>query len=126
MNPAAIQKKRVLIVEDEAAAREASQRYLGFVGHDVVAAANANEAFAQAEASIPEVAICDWRLGGGPDGTVVARKLQEKYGTSIIFVTAHPLDELRDVTEDIKVTRYLRKPIQFPQLIEAIDAATAG
>ncbi|MBT8086126.1 MAG: response regulator [Woeseia sp.] len=125
MSERADKAKRVLIVEDEAAAREASERYLGFVGHDVATAADANEAFARATAVNPEVAICDWRLGGGPDGTVVARELQQRYGTSIIFVTAHPLDELRDVTEDIRVTRYLRKPVQFPQLIEAIDAAHA-
>ncbi|MGB5245389.1 MAG: response regulator [Woeseia sp.] len=122
MSAAAVQKKRVLIVEDEAAAREASQRYLGFAGHEVATASDASEAYAKAEVSNPDVAICDWRLGGGPDGTEVARNLQEKYGTSIIFVTAHPLDELRDVTEDIRVTRYLRKPIQLPQLIEAIDS----
>ena len=125
MSPPATNKKRVLIVEDEAAAREASQRYLGHAGHDVTTAADANEAFDRARASNPEIAICDWRLGDGPDGAEVARQLQGRYGTSIIFVTAHPLDELRDATDDIKVTRYLRKPVQLPQLIEAIDAATA-
>lgn len=122
MSTTAVHKKRVLIVEDEASAREASERYLGFVGHEVKTAANASEAFAQAKEHTPEIAICDWRLGGGPDGTAVARELQDRYGTSIIFITAHPLDELRDVTEDIRVTRYLRKPVQLPQLIEAIEA----
>lgn len=112
----------MLVVEDDAAAREASQRYLNLVGHEVRTAADAREALAEAEASSPEVAICDWRLGNGPDGTEVARTLQERYGTSIIFVTAYPLDELRDATGDIRVTRYLRKPIQLPKLSEAIDA----
>lgn len=125
MSLAVLHKKRVLIVEDEAAAREASERYLGFVGHDVMTAADASEAFARAKERSPEVAICDWRLGGGPDGAAVARELQKQYGTSIIFVTAHPLDELRDVTEDIRVTRYLRKPVQLPQLIDAIEAASS-
>lgn len=119
------QRKTVLIVEDEPAAREASERYLVFVGHEVATAANAREALEKAEALHPDVVVCDWRLGDGPDGTTVARELQKKHNVAIIFVTAHPIEELRDVTEDILVSRYIRKPVQLTALARAIDESTA-
>lgn len=118
-------RKSVLIVEDEPAAREASERYLVHVGHKVATAANAQEALEKAEALGPDVVVCDWRLGDGPDGTVVARELQKRHKVSIIFVTAHPIEELRDVTEDILVSRYMRKPLQLSTLAKAIDESGA-
>jgi CheY-like chemotaxis protein len=117
--------KRVLIVEDEAATREASERFLGLCGHDVVAASDAAEAFALAAANPPDIAICDWSLGDGPDGVTVARELQQRYGISIIFVTAQSMDKLRDATADIRVARYIRKPVPLDRLVEAIDAANS-
>jgi DNA-binding response OmpR family regulator len=117
--------KRVLIVEDEAASREACQRFLGLCGHDVSAAANADEAFVLAAANPPDIAICDWRLGDGPDGVEVARELQHRYGISIIFVSAQPMDELRGATSDINVARYIRKPVRLAHLVAAIDAANS-
>lgn len=119
------QRRTVLIVEDEPAAREASERYLIFIGHEVATAANASEALEKAEALDPDVVVCDWRLGSGPDGTTVARELQKRYNVPIIFVTAHPIEELRDVTEDILVSRYIRKPVQLTALARAIDESTA-
>lgn len=119
------QRKSVLIVEDEPAAREASERYLVFVGYEVATAANAREAFEKAAVLDPDVVVCDWRLGEGPDGTTVARELQKRHNVPIIFVTAHPIDELRDVTEDILVSRYIRKPVQLTALAKAIDESTA-
>jgi DNA-binding response OmpR family regulator len=119
----ATKPKRVLIVEDEPAAREASQRFLRLFGHEVVAPADSDEALVLAAANPPDIAICDWGLGDGPDGVQVARELQQRYGISIIFVTAQPIGELRGATSDIKVTQYIRKPLQLATLIEAIDAA---
>lgn len=117
---------KVLIVEDDEFARDASARYLGHLGYEVCAAATAAEAEAKADNRPPDVLICDWRLGEGADGTDVARTLQKRYATPIIFVTAHPLGRLRFETRDLNVARYLRKPISLVTLASALQEIEAN
>ncbi len=116
----------VLIVEDDEFAREASARYLDHLGHEVCAAASGLEAAAKADCRPPDVVICDWRLGDGDDGADVARTLQQRYAATIIFITAHPLGRLRAQTRDLKVARYLRKPISLLSLASVLDEIRDG
>jgi DNA-binding response OmpR family regulator len=118
-----MKSRRVLVVEDEQSARDACERYLKIFGHDVAVAADAEEALALAKDRPPDVVICDWRLGGGPDGAHVARELQRRFDCSVIFVTAHPIDKLREATPDINVKQYMRKPVQLASVVKAIDEA---
>ncbi|HNP34859.1 MAG TPA: response regulator [Woeseiaceae bacterium] len=113
---------KVLIVEDDNSARDASMRYLDHIGYEVRAAASVIEAELVAAGYRPDVAICDWRLGGERDGAQLARELQKKYGSCIIFVTAHPLHDLRRTTQDLKVARYLRKPISLSVLVKILES----
>lgn len=120
------QRKSVLIVEDEPAARMASERYLVFVGYEVATAANASEAMELAEKLALDVVVCDWRLGDGEtDGATVARQLQAKHHVPVIFVSAHSLEELEEATSDMAVSRIMRKPVQLSALAKAIDESTA-
>lgn len=112
---------RILIVEDDEFAREASARYLDYLGHDVCSAASGSEAQAKADRRPPDVVICDWRLADGDDGADVARSLQQRHDAPIIFVTAHPLGRLRSQTRDLNVARYLRKPISLLSLKSVLD-----
>ncbi len=116
----------ILIVEDEASAREASRRYLEVCGFRVRTAATAAEAETQAADFTPDIAICDWRLAGSRDGVEIARELQRRYSTTIIFMTAYPLDELKDATRDLEVAAYFRKPVSLTALAEAIETADTG
>lgn len=115
-------RTRVLIVEDEASALEASRRYLDFVGFVVATAASAREAELTAREFAPDVVVCDWRLAGARDGIDVARSLRASHGARVIFVTANPLDELKEQTADLDVLRYFRKPISLSWLAETIGA----
>lgn len=120
------EKIRVLIIEDEASAREASRRYLEFMGFIVETAASASEAESTAADFRPQVVVCDWRLAGARDGIDVARSMKTSYDARIIFVTAYPLDELKDRTADMGVNRYLRKPISLTALADTINDLTPG
>ena len=113
---------RVLIVEDEASAREASRRYLEFVGFIVQTAGSASEAESTAAEFRPQVVVCDWRLAGSRAGIAVARVMLDTYDARVIFVTAYPLEELKDRTAGLNVSHYLRKPISLTALAEKIDA----
>ena len=112
--------KRVLIVEDDPAAREATSIYLEYCGYDVATAANAKAAYAAVVQQVPNRLVCDWQLGAGESGVSVARRLQERFNLPIIFMTAHPLDELYEETDDLNVSRYLRKPLSLSDLLEAV------
>ncbi len=114
-------RRRILIVEDEAAARTATCRYLQFRGHEVVGAATADESFAKAESLQPEVLICDWKLGGRMDGTDVAHYLQSRYGVKVIFITAYALADLRRQIHGVGVIACLRKPISLATLAAVLD-----
>lgn len=115
-------RRRILVVEDEAASRTATCRYLQFRGHEVVEAATVDESFAKAESLQPEILICDWQLGGRRDGTDVAQHLQTRYGVKVIFVTAYALADLRQKTHGMGVIACLRKPISLATLAAVLDA----
>lgn len=102
---------------------EASQRYLERRGYLVDVAEDAATSYARAEERAPEVLICDWQLGEGPDGLEVARKLQARYASAVILMTGHPLDELCDAADGIDVSAALQKPVAPEVLVEAVEQA---
>lgn len=114
------EKNRVLIVEDDPSAREASRLYLEHCGYDVMAAPNAEAAFRLALKNVPDVIVCDWHLGGGPSGVDVARCLQSEHGMPVIFMTAYPVEELREAANDIDIVCVLKKPLSLPVLVAAL------
>jgi CheY-like chemotaxis protein len=118
---------RVLVVEDEDAARIATRRYLQNCGHEVEAAGTAAEAIAIADELRPNVLVCDWKLANerDGDGIAVARLLQKKYGVAVIFVTAYALNDLRRNIGDLGSIDCLRKPISLHTLAAVVGSVTA-
>ncbi len=114
-------RRRILVVEDEAASLTATCRYLQFRGHEVAGAATVDESFAKAESLQPEILICDWKLSGRRDGTDVAQYLQSRYGVKVIFITAHTLSDLRRKIRGMGVIACLRKPISLATLAAVLD-----
>jgi sigma-B regulation protein RsbU (phosphoserine phosphatase) len=123
---------RVLVVEDEDAARIATRRYLQNCGHEVEAAGTAAEAIAKADELRPDVLVCDWKLSGelsgeaDGDGIAVARLLQKKHGVAVIFVTAHALTDLRCKIADLGSVDCLRKPISLHTLAAVVRSVSAA
>ena len=123
MGTTSSEQQPVFVVEDDMAAREAVALYLEHRGFSVLAAANSDEALRLAAADSPRIAVCDWHLGGGANGVDVARELQQRYGTQIIFMTAFPIDELQVAADDIDVRAFLRKPLSLSALGDAVESA---
>ncbi|HET6630288.1 MAG TPA: response regulator [Woeseiaceae bacterium] len=112
----------ILIVEDEAAARIATRRFLQYRGFEVDAAGTADEAIEKARELHPDVLICDWKLDGQRDGIDVARLLQHEQDLDVIFVTAYALNELRQNAPDLRTIGCLRKPISLGTLAAAVES----
>lgn len=115
---------RVLVVEDEPTSLDAVRRFLEFRGHDVSAAATAEEALEVARRFDPQVLVCDWQLNGSADGVDVAERLQRRHDLAVIMVTAHRLESLKEKVRRfaVNVSAYRRKPVSLASLAEIIEA----
>ncbi len=111
--------QRVLLVEDDADARDALALLLTSEGYELETAPDGDTAISKASAFHPDVLICDWRLPG-IDGIDVARIIQTGTGVPVIFLTAHSLPDLRSRTKDLIVHAYLSKPVDVVRLHTAL------
>jgi signal transduction histidine kinase len=113
----------VLVVDDDAAVREAMRGQLGQWGCQVRLAASAAEALHAFAASPPHLAIVDLRLGGD-DGLALARRLRELGDgqVAVAIVTgetaAQPLQAARDAGFTV-----LAKPARPARLRAVVEAS---
>jgi len=122
-----VDKRRVLIVEDEfliAVDLEAILRPLGF---NCGLASNPLEAVSLATSNRPDVVLMDVYLGEGCQGIKAARWLREACEIPILFVTGHndgrTLGRIRELVPGAPV---LQKPVSRDRLVEAISEAIRG
>lgn len=115
---------RVLIVDDEAPARERLRALLGEIGGAELAgeAANGEQAIALARSAEPDIVLLDVRMPG-IDGLEVARRLAElPEPPAVVFTTA--FDEYAIGAFDAQAVAYLLKPIRREKLAAALAQAS--
>jgi signal transduction histidine kinase/CheY-like chemotaxis protein len=80
---------RVLVVDDEASARNAMQGLLAQWGCEVVAVQGGDEAVAQARICRPDIVLCDLSLADGVSGVCVVDRLRREHGAGLAcaFIT---------------------------------------
>lgn len=118
---------RILLVEDNEMNRDFLERYLRWVGHEVIIATNGTAAVQMATSSIPDVVIMDMSL---PimDGWEATRRLKAQPLTAaipVLALTAHALDEDRIKSLEAGCDDYETKPVVFNRLTEKLDALMA-
>lgn len=112
---------KVLLVEDDADARDALALLLLESGYDLATAGDGITAVATAAEFAPDVVVSDWLLPG-VDGVTAARAIQVDNVPPVIFVTAHSIADLRSRTQDLYVRAYLPKPVDFVRLRNELAA----
>jgi signal transduction histidine kinase/ActR/RegA family two-component response regulator len=117
-------KSTILIVEDNADARESLAQLLRLAGHEVSLAANGAEGLRLGAAQHPDVALVDIGL---PDmtGYDVARGLRSSgHGEQmhIVAVTGYGRDEDRQRAADAGFDEQLTKPVEFDRLMHMLAA----
>jgi DNA-binding response OmpR family regulator len=113
----------VLIVENDRYACAAAVAYLSILGYETASASNGEEAISAARREPPDLVICDWQLGEGVDGCEVAKRLQRAYSSSVVMMSAHPMEQLKSASADIDVLSYMPKPVSLARLAAAINEA---
>jgi CheY-like chemotaxis protein len=116
--------RRVLVVENDAAAREALTALLERRGHRVTAAESGVEGVEKAAALRPDVAIVDLGLPD-LDGLEVARRLRAGSSASatLVAVTGRTVDSDVEAALAAGFDAHLPKPLDLERLYELIDAA---
>lgn len=84
------ERPRILVVEDEALVAMATSQLLEDAGYEVVGmAADSAQALRLADEQRPELVLMDIRLRGGDDGVDTALEIRRRFGSRILYVSAH-------------------------------------
>ena len=114
--------RRVLVVEDNELNSDMLSRRLQRHGWVVLIAADGDAALAEAERGQPDVILMDISLPVR-DGLEVTRELKSNPSTAhipVIALTAHVFVEDRDRALAVGCVGFQTKPVDFPQLLDAL------
>ena len=118
--PAAARRRRILVIEDNADARESLAALLRLSGHEVSTAHGALEGIEQAFGSAPEVMLVDIGLPD-LDGYELARRLRRNPAlrrTRLVALTGYGTQEDRRRALAAGFDEHLAKPVE----LEALEA----
>lgn len=113
-------RMRVLVVEDDDDTRELLAEALA-PDYDVRSAPDARAGLAQLqEGAMPDVLLTDESLPGGMRGVALAREVKARSPTiRVILFSGHP-----HVSGSESADLVLRKPIDLPELFDAISSVS--
>jgi len=124
-----MEKKRVLLVDDEVDFVEINKAALENKGYEVIPAYNGEEGMQKALQEKPDIIILDVMMKTKTEGFEVARKLrkyEEMKNVPIIMLTA--IRERMDIKfkihpdeEWLPVTEFVEKPVPPDKLIEKVE-----
>jgi len=115
---------KLLLVEDNEMNRDMLSRRLERKGHQVIMAVDGQQAIDSASSEKPDLILMDMSL---PviDGWEATRRLKAGEQTKsipIIALTAHAMAEDERKAREAGCDDYDTKPVEFPRLLEKIDA----
>jgi PAS domain S-box-containing protein len=127
--PEALNGQRVLVVDDNAAAREILAEMLRSLRFTVSAVASGADAIAAVAAAASDhpfsIVFLDWKMPD-MDGLETARRLYEKGGSPrLVMVTAFGREEVRDEAGLAGIEAFLVKPVSQSALVDALVAMFA-
>ena len=119
-----VKSPRILIVEDEAITAMDLAGELRGLGYEVCGTEDtADGAVAAVEREKPRLVLMDIRLGGNGNGIDVARQISGRYGTAVVFLTAHSDDETLARALAVSPYGYIVKPFRARELKVAVELA---
>ena len=124
---------RVLIVDDNAAARQILREPLSTVASRVDAVASGKEAITaiqEHDATEPyDIVFMDWRMPG-MDGLQASRHIKSdetlRHHPAIVLVTAFGREEVREQAERLQLDGFLVKPVTRSSIVDTLVNVFAG
>ena len=125
--PARLAQLRILVVDDNAAAREILQEPLSTLASRVDTVASGMDAIAavkRQDASAPyDIIFMDWRMPG-MDGLQASRHIKSdetlQHPPAIVLVTAFGREEVREEAERLELDGFLVKPVTKSMIVDTL------
>ena len=114
----------ILVVEDERIVAEDIRNTLLNRGYRVLSVASSGEqALEQAEEGNPDLVLMDMRIQGDMDGTETARRIRDRFGTPVVYLTAYADEATLDKAKLAEPYGYIIKPFEERELYSVIEIA---
>ena len=119
-----MEKKTILLVEDDFLNRRLSKKIFLENGYAVLEAKNVKEALDILKTEVIDLAILDINLGEGEqDGISLGEQIQNTYSVPFVYVTAYENAGIINRAAETKPYSYLTKPYKNVDLIAAVEVA---
>jgi CheY-like chemotaxis protein len=117
--------RRILIVDDDFAISATLKEGLQAAGYEVTAAEDGLQAVELAGAEPPDLIILDFHMpgGGGTSAYTALRELGPTLDIPIVFLTAVPLEEVKESVEWRENTFFVAKPAGLDKLVPVVREA---
>lgn len=112
---------RILVVEDDAASREAVAAILSIKGYRVVAVGTAEAAVESARRDVPDLVLLDLRLGAA-DGFEVLERIRSFLDVPVIILSGRVTPEEKALGLRMGADDYVGKPFDAGELLARIEA----
>lgn len=121
---AKMNKKTILLVEDDFLNRRLSKKILTENGYRVLEAKNAKETLETLRKEQISLAILDINLGEDEqDGISIGQQIKDRYAVPFIYVTAYDNSEVINRAVATTPYSYLTKPFKNVDLIASVEVA---
>jgi PAS domain S-box-containing protein len=119
-----MEKKKVLIVEDESIIALSMQAMLTRMGYDVPPPlASGEDALASIDRTRPDIVLVDIVLKGAMNGIDAARLIRDQYDIPVVYVTAYSDRDTLDRAKKTGSFGYLLKPFDEKTLYATIEVS---
>jgi putative two-component system response regulator len=119
-----MEKKKIMVVEDETIVARSLARQLTDLGYDVVATVySGEEAVAKAGMVHPDLVLMDIVLAGKMDGIEAAAKIAAISGAPVVYLTSYADDKTFGRATLTGPSGYVLKPVEKKQLHLTIELA---
>lgn len=121
-------KKKILVVEDDRDINEALCLRLRAAGYDVVSAEDGLHGLLRAVNERPDLLLLDISMPAG-DGFSIVERMRDNTDCPtipVVFITASKRPELRQRARDVGAVALLEKPYEASELLETIRESING
>lgn len=119
-----MEKKRILIVEDEPIIRMDIQKNLSRLGYAVLEALSSGEEAVEKVGQLkPDLILMDILLSDEMDGIDAAKIIMEKHDIPVVYLTAHAENSTLQRARETAPFGYIVKPVSIDELYSTIEMA---
>ncbi len=119
-----MEKKQILIVEDESIVAEDIKNSLKNLGYRVNAAVSSGEeAIKKVEEQNPDLVLMDIKIKGDMDGVEAANQMRSRFDIPVVFLTAHADEQTLKRAKTTGPFGYILKPFENRDLQISIEMA---